>query len=234
MYKTILFDLDGTLLPLSMDNFRKVYFPLLVKKGVELGIDKEKMETAVMGGLKAMVKNDGSKTNEQVFWQCFENATGVPKSNVEKEFENFYNNEFLQLKEVCENTIFSRKIVDTLKQKGYRLILATNPILPLNAAINRMAFVGLEPKDFEYITGFENSRYCKPNVKYYSEILEKKNLVPQECLMVGNNALEDMVASQLGLDTYLVTDVLENEYNLDYSKYENGSLEDFYKKVLGF
>ena len=62
--KTILFDLDGTLLPLSMDNFRKVYFPLLVKKGMELGIDKDKMKMGVMGGLKAMAENDGSRTNE--------------------------------------------------------------------------------------------------------------------------------------------------------------------------
>ncbi len=234
MYKAILFDLDGKLLPLSMDNFRKVYFPLLVKKGVEMGIDKDKMKTAVLGGLKAMVENDGTKPNCDVFWDFFQTVTGVQKSAVEKDFEYFYNNEFLQLKEVCGDTVFSRKIVDTLKQKGYRLILATNPILPVCAAINRMAFVGLKPDDFEYITGFENSTYCKPNVNYYSEILQKNNLTPQECLMVGNNALEDMVANKLGIDTFLVTDVLENDFNLDYSNYENGSLEDFYKKVLMF
>ena len=229
--KTILFDLDGTLLPLSMDNFRKVYFPLLVKKGMEMGIDKDKMKMGVLGGLEAMVKNDGSKTNEDVFWQFFENSTGVPKEKVEKDFESFYNNEFLALKDVCTETDISRKIVDVLKQKGYKLILATNPILPLNAAKNRMAFVGLKPDDFEYITGFENSTYCKPNVNYYSEILEKNNLNAEDCLMVGNNVLEDMVAEKLGLETFLITDVLENEFNLDYSKYNQGSLEDFYKKV---
>ncbi len=229
--KTILFDLDGTLLPLSMDNFRKVYFPLLVKKGIELGIDKDKMKMGVMGGLKAMAENDGSRTNEETFWQCFETATGVAKQTVEKDFESFYNNEFLALKDVCTETDISRKIVDVLKQKGYKLILATNPILPLNAAKNRMAFVGLKPSDFEYITGFENSTYCKPNVNYYAEILEKNNLNAEDCLMVGNNVLEDMVAEKLGLETFLVTDVLENEFNLDYSKYNQGSLEDFYKKV---
>ena len=229
--KTILFDLDGTLLPLSMDNFRKVYFPLLVKKGMELGIDKDKMKMGVMGGLKAMAENDGSRTNEETFWQCFETATGVAKQTVEKDFENFYNNEFLALKDVCKETDISRKIVDVLKQKGYKLILATNPILPLNAAKNRMAFVGLKPEDFEYITGFENSTYCKPNVNYYAEILEKNNLNSEDCLMVGNNVLEDMVAEKLGLETFLVTDVLENESNLDYSKYNQGLLEDFYKKV---
>jgi len=229
--KTILFDLDGTLLPLSMENFRKVYFPLLVKKGVEIGIDKDKMKQGVLGGLKAMVENDGSVSNETVFWHYFESATGVGVENVKNVFDDFYNNEFLKLKDVCEYTEYSRKIVDVLKTKGYKLILATNPILPLSAAINRMAFVELKPNDFEYITAFENSTYCKPNPKYYEEILEKNNLNSKDCLMVGNNVLEDMIAEKLGIETYLVTDVLENEYNLDYSKYNQGTLKDFYKKV---
>ncbi len=229
--KTILFDLDGTLLPLSMENFRKVYFPLLVKKGVEIGIDKDKMKQGVLGGLDAMVKNDGSVANETVFWRFFEQATGVSVESVKDTFDDFYNNEFLMLKDVCEYTEFSRKIIDVLKEKGYKLILATNPILPLSANINRMAFVGLKPDDFDYITSFENSTYCKPNPKYYEEIIEKNNLNPNECLMVGNNVLEDMIAEKLGVATYLITDVLENEYNLDYSKYKQSSLKDFYKKV---
>lgn len=229
--KTILFDLDGTLLPLSMENFRKVYFPLLVKKGVEIGIDKDKMKQGVLGGLDAMVKNDGSVANETIFWRFFEQATGVSVESVKDTFDDFYNNEFLMLKDVCEYTEFSRKIIDVLKEKGYNLILATNPILPLSANINRMAFVGLKPDDFDYITSFENSTYCKPNPKYYEEIIEKNNLNPNECLMVGNNVLEDMIAEKLGIATYLITDVLENEYNLDYSKYNQSSLKDFYKKV---
>lgn len=229
--KTILFDLDGTLLPLSMENFRKVYFPLLVQKGVEIGIDKDKMKQGILGGLQAMSKNDGSFTNEIVFWNFFETATDISAESVKKDFDDFYNNEFLKLKDVCGYTEYSRKIVDVLKEKGYKLILATNPILPMSANINRMAFVGLKPDDFEYITAFENSTYCKPNQKYYEEIIEKNSLNPKECLMVGNNVLEDMVAEKLGIDTFLITDVLENEYNLDYKKYNQGSLKDFYKKA---
>ena len=85
--KTVLFDLDGTLLPLSMENFRKIYFPLLVKKGVEIGIDKDKMKQGVLGGLKAMVENDGSVSNETVFCDYFESATGVGVENVKNVFD---------------------------------------------------------------------------------------------------------------------------------------------------
>ncbi len=229
--KAILFDLDGTLLPITMEDFGKVYFTLLINKGIEMGIEKDAMKKGVMGGLEAMVKNDGSVSNEEVFWRVFKLATGKTREEVVDKFTAFYNNEFLQLKTVCKYTEYSKRIIDTLKNKGYRIILATNPILPMIAAENRMAFVDLKASDFEYITAYENSTYCKPNVKYYEEILEKCNLDPSECMMVGNNVLEDMIAEKLGVETYLITDVLENENNLDYSKYPQGTLEDFYKKV---
>ena len=64
--------------------------------------------------------------------------------------------------------------------------------------------------------------------------MEKLNLNPDECIMVGNNVVEDMAANKVGIKTFLVTDVLENEQNLDYSVFENGSLEEFYKKASEF
>lgn len=231
--KTILFDCDGTLLPISMADFSRVYFGLLVQKGEEMGIDRESMKKGLYGGVNAMVENNGSKTNEEVFWNVFSSATKTCKTNTEPVFREFYKNEFSALKSVIKPTEFSKKIIEILKEKGYRLVLATNPILPTDA-IHRIEWTGLNADDFEYITTYENSTYCKPNPKYYTEILEKLNLEAKDCLMVGNNATEDMVAEEVGIKTYLVTDILENEHNVDISAFENGSLEDFYKKVKDF
>ena len=84
--------------------------------------------------------------------------------------------------------------------------------------------------DFIYISTFENSSYCKP-LKYYEEILNKINRKPEECLMVGNDALEDMVASKLGMATFLITDNLISEKNIDISKFNKGTYKDFFEYI---
>ena len=81
-------------------------------------------------------------------------------------------------------------------------------------------------EDFELITTYENSSYCKPNPKYYVEILEKTGLKPEECLMVGINAEEDMIAESLGMKVFLLTDCLINEKHADISKYPQGGFEE--------
>ena len=57
--KHILFDLDGTLLPMVQDEFVKFYMPLLAKSYTDAGvsIDPKKFIGAVWAGYEAMVKN---------------------------------------------------------------------------------------------------------------------------------------------------------------------------------
>ena len=231
--KLVAVDLDGTLLPITQEDFSRVYFGLLMQKGAEMGIDRDKMKAGLFGGIKAMVTNHGNQTNEEAFWQVFSTATETDRNDTEPVFREFYKNEFIGVKSVVKPTETSVKLIKTLKEKGYRIILATNPLFPIEA-IDRITWVGLKVEDFDYITTYENSSYCKPNPDYYTEILEKNNLKAEDCLMVGNNATEDMAAEKIGIKTYLVTDVLENEQNLDISAFENGSLEDFYKKAQEF
>ena len=68
MIKNVLFDLDGTLLPMDQDEFIKSYFSHLVMKFVPLGYDKDKLIKSVFNGTMAMVQNDGKMSNEDVFW----------------------------------------------------------------------------------------------------------------------------------------------------------------------
>ena len=78
-------------------------------------------------------------------------------------------------------------------------------------------------------TTYENSGFCKPNPKYYSEILEKLNLDPEDCLMVGNDVIEDMVAQKLGMKVFLLTDCIINKENKDISQYPNGGFDELIK-----
>ena len=86
-----------------------------------------------------------------------------------------------------------------------------------------MEWAGLSAEDFERYTTYENSCYCKPNPAYYEEILRGQGLVPEECIMVGNDVREDMIAETLGMKVFLLTDCLINKDGADISRYPRGS-----------
>ena len=48
----------------------------------------------------------------------------------------------------------------------------------------------------------------------------------EECLMVGNDVQEDMVAKEIGLNVFLLTDCLLNKAETDISVFENGNFDD--------
>ncbi|MBQ1492474.1 MAG: HAD family hydrolase, partial [Blautia sp.] len=111
---------------------------------------------------------------------------------------------------------------------GARVILATNPLFPMVATYSRIRWAGLTPEDFELITTYDNSTTCKPNPAYYLEILEKTGLRPEECLMVGNDVGEDMVAETLGMKVFLLTDCLINLGKKDISAYPHGGFPELF------
>lgn len=222
---TILFDLDGTLLPMDQDVFIKAYMKGLCEKTAPLGYDPQKLVEAVWKGTGAMVKNDGSARNEDVFWKAFAGIFGESALKDKPVFEDFYRNEFQLVKASCGFDARSEMLINRLKEKGYRLILATNPLFPGIATHSRIRWAGMQPEDFAWITTYENAGFCKPNLRYYEEILGKMALDPAECLMVGNDSDEDMIAEKLGMRVFLLTDCLINRSGKDISVYPNGSFE---------
>lgn len=221
--KVILFDLDGTLLPMDQDLFVKTYFGLLAKKLAPHGYEPEKLINAVWAGTAAMVKNSGEVTNEEAFWESFAAAYSDKVKEDIPLFDEFYHNEFAGAKKVCGYNPLVAETVATLQEKGFRLVLATNPLFPRIATENRIRWAGLTPEIFELYTTYETAHYCKPNPKYYLEILQALEVSPEECLMVGNDVSEDMIAREIGMDVFLLTDCLINKAQADISAYPNGS-----------
>jgi FMN phosphatase YigB (HAD superfamily) len=41
--------------------------------------------------------------------------------------------------------------------------------------------------------------HCKPNLEYYREICRILDTEPENCLMVGNDPVNDMVVSKIGM-----------------------------------
>jgi len=222
----ILFDLDGTLLPMDQDDFTKSYFSNLAAKAATKGYQPNALIDTVWAGTAAMVKNDGAKTNDAVFWELFAAKYGGDALNDIPFFEEFYRTDFQKVRELCGFAPMAKEIVHSLKARGLRVILATNPLFPAIATESRIRWAGLEPEDFELYTTYENSCHCKPNPEYYKDIMTELNLVPEECVMVGNDVGEDMIAETLGMKVFLLTDCLINRKNEDISKYPHGGFDE--------
>lgn len=226
MIKTVLFDLDGTLLPMDQDEFIKAYFGSIAKKLAPHGYDPQELIGAIWSGTKAMVKNNGSMTNEQAFWADFSAHYGENARADEPLFDEFYASEFGKIQAVCGFDSRAAQIVHQIKARGLQVVLATNPIFPAVATRQRIAWAGLQPEDFELFTTYENSNFCKPNLDYYRQILNRLELDPAQCLMVGNDVGEDMIAEKLGMKVFLLTDCLINKDNTDISRYPHGSFPE--------
>jgi len=226
MIEAVLFDLDGTLLPMDQEEFIKTYFGELTKKMTAHGCDPELLIKWVWAGTEAMVKNDGSKTNRAVFYEVFSEVSGLDTEVYEPIFDRFYQEEFDSVRRILGESFGQREMIEELREKKYKVVLATAPVFPQAAVETRLNWIGLDRGNFDHITTYENCHYCKPNPEYYREIFETISCEAPNCLMIGNNAREDMIASKLGADTFLLTDYLEKTNCEDANLYRNGTAKE--------
>ena len=54
---------------------------------------------------------------------------------------------------------------------------------------------------------------------------------PEDCLMIGNDAVEDVCAQKLGMEVFLVTDSLYNPHQVDISKVKQGTFRDLMENL---
>ena len=140
--------------------------------------------------------------------------------------------EFDKVKASCGFAPESAEIIRSLKDRGLRVILATNPIFPAQATRWRIRWAGMKPEDFDLVTTYENSCHCKPNTDYYRDILEQFGLKGEECVMVGNDVQEDMIARTLGMKVFLLTPCLINRDDTDINQFPHGGYKELSEFLL--
>lgn len=226
--KGILFDLDGTLLPMDLSVFTKAYFSLLIQKLALHGFSPEKVKDALEKGVFRMATNDGTKTNEAAFWEIFHSINGMRENEVTI-FESFYDTEFVKLREVCGFDKRAALCVHKAREKAEKVILATNPLFPRAATEQRITWAGCSVLDFDHVTTFEDFSFCKPNLSYYEQVLKKASLLPGECLMIGNDVDEDMIAEKLGMSVFLLTPCLINKSNGPVDHLPHGDFDELFR-----
>ena len=226
-YEAILFDLDGTLIGLDIERFLPAYMKEIqgwVARKMDPVPFMKRFEVAV----GAMLDDDTPHlTNEQVFFEAL--LPGLPqvtRDDCQEMFDAFYTEVFPGLAHHCNEVRDARMVINRLRKAKCRLVLATNPVFPRPAVKQRLEWGALNPGDFEHITSYENSRYCKPRPGYYRDILNLLDLEAEDVLMVGNDRGEDLAAGELGIDTYLVDGYIIERPGVDLQPDYQGDMRD--------
>jgi len=205
----VLFDLDGTLLDIDLDAFFREYFSALgpvIAEALDTGMDQRAGLDAVLQGTEAMSVPHPGRTNQEVFNERFREFTGADLDLAEYAlpFERFYAEVFPTLRGAMGPRAGARRAVLAARDLGLPIVIATNPIFPRAAIEERIRWAGLEDVPFSLVTTYEVMHATKPLAGYYLEVAEKIGVDANRCLMVGDDRMLDMPASDVGMRTFYV------------------------------
>jgi HAD superfamily hydrolase (TIGR01662 family) len=206
MIQTVLLDLDDTLLDNDMERFLPPYFAALGQRMAGF-VAPDTLVKMLLASTRVMVKNqDPTVTNQQAFDADFFPRLGLPEAQVRSIIHSFYEEDFPALKRYTHPRPQARSLVQALFDQEYEVVIATNPMFPRHAVEHRLEWAGVLDFPFKLVTTYENSHFCKPNPRYYQEILDRLDSRPKEAIMIGDDFGNDIEpAMQVGLHTYWIT-----------------------------
>ncbi len=205
MTLTLLLDLDDTLLNTNQDVFFPAYLQTL-SISFAPSLDPSLVGRALMAGTNAMFQSeDFSRTLREVFEDVFCPQVGMSREELDIHIKEFYSKVFPTLQIHTSEKTETKPFIDWALKQGYRIVIATDPILPKAATWHRIRWAGLDPEQFDFISTFDNSHFTKTHSAYYAEMLGRIGWPEGPVLMVGNDMQRDILpARQLGLATFFV------------------------------
>lgn len=234
MIKVVAFDLDGTLIDFSIKEFIKAYLKSLYKYlcgHSELAIDEKTFGYGLLQSMEDILKINNESSAYDKFYQALENYFPFDKELMKRLVSEYYQSDFNSLKDLVVGNPYLKKVIEYLKEKNIKMIVATNPLFPHEGILARMQWGDINSKDFLFVTFGEDFHYIKPDLNYYREIISRLKIQPEELLMVGNDVDEDMCASELGCQTYLVTDCLLSRHGNEKNVINKGTSHELYDYI---
>ncbi len=204
-FNALLLDLDGTLLDIDMAFFIGPFVEEIHGFFSDV-LGREKFREGLFGGTEAIMtapRPDG-ETNRDGFFRIFCRITGLNLTEAERRFEKFYATAFPTMGSFARPINGGKEFVTRAAESGYVMALATNPIFPVRATLERVRWAGLDPNLFNFLPGLENMSSCKPSLRYFLDVAACLGVKPETCLMVGNDMEQDLPAADVGMGTYLV------------------------------
>ena len=180
MYKTVLFDLDGTLTDPGLGITNSVAYALK-KYGIEVS-DREKLYSFIGPPLKDSFKKYYGFSDEKAMGAIM------------------YYREYFSDKGIFENEVYDgiKELLRSIKASGRKIILATSK--PEEFALRILEHFELT-EFFDVVAGasMDEKRNKKGDVIKYA--LEKGCLTPEDAVMIGDREHDIFGAQENGIDT---------------------------------
>ncbi len=203
--RAVLFDLDGTLLGVDMQEFIPEYLDGLATRLTDLAHRRQVVRVMRAAVVDMLTRVDGQTTLEQRMLAYLADHLALPGERYQAALDAFCRESLDGLEPLIQGHPLAQQLLTACQARGWQIVLATNPIFPRRVIDARIAWAGLDADRFTFVTDYETSRHCKPHREYFHEVLGRLDLPPEACLMVGNDTQHDMAAGLAGLSTCLLT-----------------------------
>lgn len=203
--RAVLFDLDGTLLGVDMQTFIPAYLDGLAKRMIDLADSRQIADAMRQAVIGLLTEVDGRDTLEQRMLASLCQQLAIPPERYHAALEDFCLNSLSGLRSLVQGHPLSPSLLDACLERGWQVVLATNPIFPRATIDARLIWAGIDPSIFHHVTDYQSCRFCKPHTEYFTEILARLDMTAERCLMVGNDTQHDMAAGLVGIKTCLLT-----------------------------
>ncbi len=225
----ILFDLDGTLLQVEMKEFIPDYLKALSHCFSDLA-DSRIFSRAVLDATFALLRRErNGRTNREFFLESISRSLNIPAALVADRLDEFCGNGLDALAPHIRPLPLARRILQRCVDRDLQVVLATNPVFPRPVVDARLRWGNLLDFPFRIVSSIENSHCCKPSPAFFHDILEETGLLPEECVMVGNDTEHDLAAKEAGLVTFLVDTWMVDRCGGDFQADFRGGHQDLFR-----
>lgn len=215
-------DLDGTLINLDWRKNMRYYYKKVMKILPDMGAKVSYLYSVRLAAKKMMSDDTDDLLNIEKYFKYITRYTKLPDEKNREIYFKFYNESFAGFQEDVKDVEGAHQLISLCKSMGMKIVLATNPVFPLQAVKERLSWGKFNPEDFDLITHIQNFTHCKPSPKYFMDILSKFGTKPDNAFMVGDDYYYDIKpCKKLGIRTWW----LQNKRPKIRKKSPSGRLE---------
>ncbi len=206
---SLLLDLDDTLLETNIEAFLPAYYGALAEY-LKPRVPPPDLLSALRSGVQLMLDNDDpSRTLQQVFESHFYGRLSVAQDTLQAAIHEFYAVVFPTLRNYTRVREDARAFVEWALAQGHQVSIATDPVFPRAAVLERIRWAGLDPAQFALVSSFETFHFTKSRPAFFAEFIGQLGWPDRAVLMAGNDIERDLrPAEVLGLDTFHVNGAL--------------------------
>ena len=135
-----------------------------------------------------------AQSNTEIIAATLAAELAMTRRQTDETLDEFYATAHDQLRRISQPMPLARTLVECLLGQNLVVAIATNPLFPEAAVMQRLDWAGLADlaPQFRYITHSGNSHFIKPSPAYYAELAARVGVEPDEALMIGDNLSNDI------------------------------------------